>query len=247
MKRKSILILSILLIACFGSCPVFADMTVQYFYTHWCWTIDFNFHNYDSGTFNEDAWSFDGTQATGGLYFSDFDGMGPQNYNVIHELLYNDGIVNGSSTSSGFLESKDNGFTTIIGTNCRVDYPETMEPLDYDISAHAHSHIIWELEKDPAETVLMKVKVNTNDPLCWSSDIPLTFNGEYYYAYLTGDNINGAINASFSSSYSGTGLIDISKDCQINVTFEPVPVPGAALLSLIGLGYSSLRLKRKRV
>ncbi len=239
MKRQSVTALFATLILCFWSNSTLADI----------YYLDL-----DGGDIiglvvyinNETVYDEEASISHGPIY------PVPSHDEVFDELSYNDGTVSAYvSTSYGFSR-EENGFTINLSINGSGTQLENV--MYYFPRLYCEYGPAWQIYNlQPNEKVLMKVEIIGSNPDYlngWYYNLwqPLNFNydGTYYTTYLTEGNYRMCPGMdSWDSPYPIN--TDISRNCQINCTFEVVPVPGAVLLGLIGLGYSGLRLRRKTI
>jgi hypothetical protein len=240
MKRQFVIPLFATLIMCFGSGSVFADMNINYWYISGS-TYPYLFIEYDDGNMGYDS----------GITWADFDYVSPPpSHDYLYELTYDDGVVSGYASGYYGYALHDNGFTIDLSIDCWVKNPQGIDPLLYSFASDAGIRIDGYIDLGPSEKALFKMEIigatwdSTIDPyFSLYSDTPLTYDGQYYTTYLNDDDWFG-INA-LLSSYDFPD-IDISRDCQINCTFEVVPLPSAVILAGIGLAYSGRILKRQK-
>jgi hypothetical protein len=234
MKRQSILVFLATLFLCLGSSSARADF------------MDINIG----------VWEYDVSQGLeleyDDVYYSnnqsDLCGAFSGDGSVQYSIPYSDENIDTYVSSYVGIHRTIHGFT--IGHSIEFS-SALLQPIDdLYISSGAWSYINaeWRVSAD----ALLKIKING---AVWNEKIdpyfalyiengfgPLEFDydGIYYTTYVKRD-----FSYQVQSSLSDWGSTDFARDCEIHCTFQPVPVPGAALLGVIGLAVSGWRLRRK--
>ncbi len=241
MKRQAVTAFFATLILCFWSNSVFADMNLSLIENTGD-TTRFLQILYDNIDFHD--WYNNG----------DIEHHPASSCSHLNQINYDDGFVSGQASSYYSYEIEDNGFTVNLILDCWGKNLQSVESFQYYSSANSMMHSGWSIDVEPWEKALLKVEITgatwdgTDQYFSLSFQdyqtyLPLEFNydGKYYTTFLD----SGVYRM---NSWLDSGPLintDLTKNVQINVSFEVVPVPGAVLLGLIGLGYSGLRLRRK--
>lgn len=242
MKRQAVTALFATLILCFWSNSVFADMNI-YFFEH--------YGESDAELFIYNGDHYCDKPSNSCDFLNTVSHTSPCSYYILHEETYDDGMVSGRGSVYFGYAFKENTCTDTINIDCWVNNIQGVESLSYSANANAHVDHIFKMSAD----AILKIKISgatwneTVDPYFTlhveRNETPLVFDydGTYYTTYLNSRESLFWMYASLSSPYLSN--TNFTRDCQIEYTFVPVPVPSAVLLGLIGLGYSGLRLRRK--
>ncbi|MBN2589207.1 MAG: hypothetical protein JXA96_05065 [Sedimentisphaerales bacterium] len=243
MKRQSILVLFATLILCFWSSSVFAEM-YEYFGEGDIVIGLATVYDKSIPGFNE---------TNGGWIEYHFLSIPDSDYDY-KDLSYDDSIVSGYSSAYWDFILENYEFTISMGVSGWIQNPQGVEPIQFQYDGF--SYLSMNIYFNPDEIGKLKLKItgatfdSENDP---DLDLYIAYNGSKLELNGTesiiqvSDGFLPVVSIHPVLHFSGTENESIKRDIVIHGVFEPVPVPGAALLGLIGLSYSGLRLRRKTI
>ena len=176
----------------------------------------------------------------------------PTSHDYLISKSFDDCFVGGVISAYYGYIFENKRFTINLSTVCSVNELQPVESLQWQSLVTADIVCPWSIDLESVEMALMKIEIigatwDGSDPYFYfycsdqnSQPLHFEYDGKYYTTHLNSGDYHTV--AAIVGSLSSTNLM---KNTQINYTFEVVPVPSAFILGIIGLGYSSWRLRKK--